>query len=163
MGVTPRWCGVPYLQQSQTIFHPSSLVQVTASNQNNATKTVSGSMVVGLPEAPNLPADAVTPGIGKITLRWTADAVNNAIGTRWVAETALAEASWQQSAGLSASGACAQHTSNRCLDPHSAQPLRAALDAPARRSHSAYLETAQPAATTRCCTGLRIWPPPTST
>ncbi|PRW20837.1 Ig-like domain repeat [Chlorella sorokiniana] len=61
--------------------------EVTATNEHKATsdKTVSEAVVVGLPDAPALPADAVTAAVGKITLKWTAPQTNAAIGTKYTA------------------------------------------------------------------------------
>jgi len=61
-----------------------SCPQVTATNEHKATsdKAVSEAVVVGLPDAPELPADAVTADVGKITLKWTAAQTNAFIGTK---------------------------------------------------------------------------------
>ena len=62
----------------------SACLQVTAANEFDATsdKAVSEAVVVGLPDAPTLPADAVAAGVGKITLKWSAPEVNAFIGTQ---------------------------------------------------------------------------------
>ena len=39
-------------------------------------------MVLGLPDAPALPGDAITAAVGKIVLKWTAPQTNGFIGTR---------------------------------------------------------------------------------
>lgn len=41
----------------------------------------SEAVVVGLPDGPSLPADAISAGVGKITLKWTAPQTNAFIGT----------------------------------------------------------------------------------
>ncbi len=43
---------------------------------------MSEAVVVGLPDAPELPADAVTADVGKINLKWTATQTNAFIGTK---------------------------------------------------------------------------------
>lgn len=42
----------------------------------------SDALVLGLPDVPTLPADAVTATVGKITLKWTAPHTNDFIGTQ---------------------------------------------------------------------------------
>ena len=66
---------------------PAHALQLTASNEHGAHGPVALSepVVVGLPDAPTLPADAVTADVGKITLKWTAPQTNDFIGTKWVA------------------------------------------------------------------------------
>ncbi|PRW20918.1 fibronectin type III domain-containing [Chlorella sorokiniana] len=61
--------------------------EVTATNEHKATsdKAVSEAVVVGVPDAPTLPADAVTADVGKITLKWTAPQTNAFIGTKYTA------------------------------------------------------------------------------
>ena len=60
--------------------------QVTATNEHKAAsnKAVSEAVVVGLPDAPTLPADAVTADVGRITLKWSAEQTNAFIDTKWV-------------------------------------------------------------------------------
>ena len=58
--------------------------QLTASNEHGAHGPVAQSepVVLGLPDEPTLPADAVAAGVGKITLKWSAPEVNAFIGTQ---------------------------------------------------------------------------------
>ena len=74
MSTTTPWCSP----------HRPALLQVTATNTYGATsdKSVSEAVVVGLPGAPSLPDDAVSAGVGKVTLKWTAPKANAFIGTR---------------------------------------------------------------------------------
>jgi len=62
--------------------HP---LQLTASNVHGAHGPVAQSepVVLGLPDAPTLPGDAVTAAaVGKITLKWSAEQTNDFIGTK---------------------------------------------------------------------------------
>ena len=62
----------------------ASPLQLTASNvhETPSEEAISQNVVVGLPDAPTLPADAVAAGVGKITLKWSAPEVNAFIGTQ---------------------------------------------------------------------------------
>lgn len=62
---------------------PLPCVQVAAANVYDATSAIAESeaVVVGLPSAPKLPADPVSAGVGKITLKWEADQTNAFIRT----------------------------------------------------------------------------------
>lgn len=61
-----------------------SLLQLTASNEHGtpSEEVISQDVVVGLPDAPTLPGDAVTAAVGKITLKWSAEQTNDFIGTK---------------------------------------------------------------------------------
>lgn len=70
--------------------HPAHLndrlpvrMQVAIANKYDATSATAESeaVVVGLPDAPTLPTDAVSAGVGQITLKWTAPQTNAFIGT----------------------------------------------------------------------------------
>lgn len=68
---------------SLPLLNTCACVQVTAANMYDATSATveSEAVVVGLPDAPTLPTDAVSAGVGKITLKWDAAATNAQIGT----------------------------------------------------------------------------------
>lgn len=63
---------------------PVQTPQLTASNVHGARdgEAQSDPVVLGLPDAPALPGDAITAAVGKIVLKWTAPQTNGFIGTR---------------------------------------------------------------------------------
>lgn len=72
--------------QPPTLHRPPPVVQLTASNTHGDHGPVAETeaVVLGLPDAPTLAAgtDGINPGVGKVTLSWTAPQTNAFIGTK---------------------------------------------------------------------------------
>ena len=135
--------------------HPVSL-QVVASNVHKTTSlaAVSQQVVVGLPDAPTLPADAVTAAVGKITLKWTAPQTNDFIGTQCAAGGGTRG---QQPAGTVAATRLTALRGQPCIFLHNCTPVYLALHPPPTAAGTPPFCTAPP--TSPHPSSALSWPP----